>query len=545
MDPVRDDAVSSEEKRTASEGEGSFRIGSRTGKAQSKKGKPSPLDKFFSLFISEDPVKMQRRLLRGVERSLKRMRQKYYSPKSGTALPGLARLFYAFYKILAPARAITSRAEFSNLLKELIIEEFLTKEQSEVMKRLQEETIRKRIKDTSVEKVANEIKKEFRRLVTGFGADSLKKINTIANQLYRFLDLVKFDYYFLLKKFDSNLPESDFTYLPHFEAINGEYVLEDLKDFNEIGLALDSKADWNRVFDILKHYRDIDVISRSQWRKGLAKLLEIRRNGALDLIIKHLSQDPVYQARIVSGEERVVEQYLSRLKAQTEFTIHKIVREVRKEEIQELVRRLFGKTPVPPLRNYSNKANITFGKNLMAGFIHMGRLSYIQAFLQESFKEDMEEVIELLLIKGSWSDRHGARQFTDAVHHLRQIPDRISQLDDDLAEEGELGIELGNLSRKSDRDKSLLPKIRLKLHETNEFAKLIIDDTTANLVGLGNILKAVLEEHGKKKGGSLIINWREIEAASDGRIRQKLIQTYTKIFQFLKLLSLQNQSGQA
>jgi hypothetical protein len=43
------------------------------------------------------------------------------------------------------------------------------------------------------------------------------------------VNFVNFDYYFLLKKFDSGIPERTFSYVPKFETIRGEYVLEDLK----------------------------------------------------------------------------------------------------------------------------------------------------------------------------------------------------------------------------------------------------------------------------------------------------------------------------
>ena len=58
-----------------------------------------------------------------------------------------------------------------------------------------------------------------------FDGEKIKKIDTFYSQLQLMVNFVSFDYLFLLKKFDSGIPERTFTYTPKYEAIRGEYVL--------------------------------------------------------------------------------------------------------------------------------------------------------------------------------------------------------------------------------------------------------------------------------------------------------------------------------
>ena len=103
--------------------------------------------------------------------------------------------------------------------------------------------------------------------------------------------------YFFLKKFDSTLPEGDFVYSPRFESINGEYVLEDLKDFLTVLEPIDPKVNWGVIFDILKNYREMELMPASTWKKLMRSCEEVRNTRVFKLIIMHLSEDPYYKIR--------------------------------------------------------------------------------------------------------------------------------------------------------------------------------------------------------------------------------------------------------
>ena len=49
--------------------------------------------------------------------------------------------------------------------------------------------------------------------------EKVKKVDTLYSQLVMMAGFVSFDYFFMLKKFDSSLPERTFSYSPKFDTI--------------------------------------------------------------------------------------------------------------------------------------------------------------------------------------------------------------------------------------------------------------------------------------------------------------------------------------
>jgi hypothetical protein len=121
------------------------------------------------------------------------------------------------------------------------------------------------------------------------------------------LDLICFDYFFLLKKLDSKMAEANLSYNPHLEAIVGEYVSDDLKDFLEIMPAIDAKADWDCAFDICKEYRQVEVISRGEWKKVLGTIAKLQRSKILEMTVQLIEEDPLYKPTARSYEERIAD----------------------------------------------------------------------------------------------------------------------------------------------------------------------------------------------------------------------------------------------
>ena len=63
----------------------------------------------------------------------------------------------------------------------------------------------------------------------------------------------------------------------------------------------------------------------------------------------------------------------------------------------------------------------------------------------------------------------------------------------------------------------------------------MITVSAQNLIIMGRSLKAVLEDKGKKNH-QLIINWKEIESASESDVKEEISRVYRKIYHFVQLM---------
>jgi hypothetical protein len=492
--------------------------------------------KIFSMFLgSGDPAWEKRRMLRDIEKILKKMHQKYYSPKNSQVLPNLAKFFYEFYKTLGPAHSIIQHADASEALKLIIIESYLNDDQAELRNRFSEDSIRERAKYTEPKKLAEEIKEELIGFFAAFDAEKMRTINADYSYLRQFLNLAHFDYYFLLKKYDSNIPEGNFFYKPNFDIINGEYIVDEMKDFLDIALAFDKPVEWDSLLDVLKDYKGVEVVSRNGWKKLLQKMGELQRTKIFEYIIKHIDGDPFYKPKPHVEQHKIVEPYLAKIKTQTEMTIQKFEKERQTKNIDELTMKVFGTTSIARMKNYNEKTNEVFKKKILGGFIYITPLNYLRAFLIDYCKKNVREAVDLLIVKGKWTTNILSQQLSDSFQQLIDVSDELVEFDDSLAEESAIGIKLKTCILRSDKDKNQARILRQMLKEINDRAKKILFDSAQGLIGLAKNIKQVLDDYSHQPP-ELIINWKEIDTYSDNTIKDKISDVYRKIFYFIKLL---------
>ncbi len=497
------------------------------------------LDWLVSLFAGGgDPEKEKKRLIKQIGKELSKQRIKFYRPKSEEALPGMAKFFFEIYKTVGPAQTLVQHAESSSVLRAIVIESFLTDEQRRLREKFEEEQVREMMNSMDAKQVADIIKDAMVKFFGGFESDTISKINETYNLLMDFTNFIHFDYYFLLKKFDSALQESQFSYTPKFESINAEYISDDLKDFLELLYSIEKKADWDRAFDILRDYKGVDVVSRPDWIKLLNQLEAVKKSNILLLIIRHVDQDPYYKGSIRTSNEKIVEAHLNKLKTQTEMTIQKILKEQKNQKIEKLLQLIFGSTAVVRTKNYTEKANMAFAKKMLAGFTLTAPLNYLKAFLLDYFKKDVREIVQdILLVRSKWTTNIMSQQISEAFHQTMRISESLITFDDSLSEEGELGQKLKKASTRADRDKAALGALKQLLSEINNRAAKMINESAQHLIAIGKHLKMLIEDY-EKKNHALILNWREIDLAAENNVKERMLDIYKKIYYFVQLLQI-------
>ncbi len=489
---------------------------------------------FSILFHGSDPNKEKNRLLREIAKTLKKHRLKFYNPKSEEALPGMGKFLYEIYKIISPSQVLLENAGSSGALRSIIIDANMTEDQQKIIDAFDEDAIRKRANEVDHKILASELKDKLVGFFAGFTSDRVNKINALYNLFIIFLNLVEYDYYFALKKFDSGLPERDFVYNPKFEPIKAQYILEDIKDFLVV-LPETRDLDWDGLFNVLKAYKGTEIIDRSGWKKIIKGLDVVKKERIFVLMIQHIDKDPYYNYSPIVSTDQIVDDYLNKIKTQTEIILQKILKEKRSKKVDALLMEIFGTTAISRMKNYTEKANIMFSKKMLGGFIHVAPANYLKAFLLDFFKRDVKTLMDLLLIRGKWATIISSQHLSDAFHAIMEVSTKLIVFDEELSEDGSKGIALKNMTSKSDRDKNSITILRTLLKETNDNAMDMITVAAQNLIIMGRSLKSVLEDK-DKKDHEMIINWKEIETVSDLVLKDEISRVYKKIYYFVQLM---------
>jgi len=494
------------------------------------------VERFLSLFSGAgDAEAEKRKLLKQIAKDLSKHRYKFYKPKGEEVQPNLARFFYELYKVVAPAQVFLQNAESSVQFKGIVIDSFLDKKMADLQVRLSDDSIRERAQTVPTKELSQQLKDELVAFFAGFDGNRIRQIDGTYDALIAFSRFVNFDFFFLLKKFDSNLTERSFAYAPKFEPIRAEYVGDDLKDFMEVMLAMDLEQDWKTLFSIFKLYKNVEIVAYDQWAKSLSQLREIKKSGVLELTVRHIDKNPAWQPAMRTVDEHIVEPYLQKLRAQVEIAIQKILQEKRNSKIDELAKAVFGTPAVSRLKNYTDKANLVFSKKMLGGYTHVQGLNYLKAFLLDFFKKDIRELVDLFLIRGQWSTNLLSQQLSEGFHELMSVSEKLVTFDEALADDGETGIRLRNYLAKAERDKDQQKNLRNLLKIVNEDAQKMINGSAQALIVVGKNLKNVLEDY-QRTPHELIVNWKEIELASEQPIAERVTDVYKKIYYFVQLM---------
>jgi len=509
-----------------------------SGKSQppAMEGEIGFFQRILSLFFHGiDPEREKRRLLRDIAKDLKRKKHKFYKPNNREAQQGLAKFFHDIYKVIGPSQVLLEHAQSSNVLKQLIIEFSIPDEIREYRDQLSEEVIRKKAEMMDSKALSADIRENMVNFFSGFRGEQVKEIDGMYNLLAGFLQFIHFDYFFLLKKFDSNLPERDFNYNPKFESINAHYVSDDLKDFLEVLPLINKDGQWDKMFDILKGYKENEVVSRPAWKKIVRSLDSIRKETLFEQMVRHIDSDPYYKPLFYPPNERIVEEYLNKVKTQTEMIFQKIQNERQNRKLEKLLKIVFGTTAVSRMRYYNEKENLKFSKKMLGGYIYVKPLNYIKAFLLDYFKRDIKSLIDLLLIRGRWATNLMSQQLSESFYALMEVSDNLLKFDESLGEEGQKGPRIRQYITRSEKDKNAMVSLRKVLKEVNDEALSITQLTAQNLITIGKSLKQVLDDY-EKRPHELLTNWKEIETHAEKDIHTSITEIYKRIYYFIQLL---------
>ncbi|MDR2020900.1 MAG: DUF5312 domain-containing protein [Treponema sp.] len=495
-------------------------------------------DTIFSLFGGDkSPEAGMKRLLKQIVRSIAQNKySRFYNPKSESAAPALGKFFFDAYRIISPAQVFLQSAAKSDQLKNLVIESFLEKKHLALQARLTKDAITERAKTVPVKDLIKQLRGELSSFIGIFDNTRISAVDNCYNTILGFIQFVTFDFYFLLKKFDASLEERNFSRPLKLENIRAEYLAEDIKDFLEAAGAVDPAQDWKTALTALKTYKgDMDVINGDHWSRLLNLVRDIRRSGILELIIRHVEKNPSWQSNPRIPDEHIVDSYIEAKKTEIEEIIHKIQNDKRTAQLDQLAKIVFGSADVIRLKYYTEKNGEIYVKKNLGGFILAPGLNYLKAFLLDYVKKDIRELCDLFLIRGQWTNNLLSQQLSDGYHEIMAVAEEILSFDEALADNGENGSRLKAAIVKADRDKGQAKYIGIILKSVNDQAQKMINRSANSLIVIGRNFKSILEDY-PKNPHEMIINWKELESASESPLPQRIAAVYKKLYAFVQIM---------
>ena len=506
-----------------------------------KKNQPEEKQGFFqnllaSIFGSSSPEAELKRRLKFIAKDFSKTKyHTYYKPSTFEAMPPLAKLFYDIYKIISPAQLLFHSNQNMAMYKHQILNYSLSERQVELLSHFDENKILEMAKTIPLDKLKLQLETDLNTFITEFDDKKITKVENLYKTFVYFKDFCTFDYYIVLKRFNSTIQENLFTAVPQFNKINAEYIVDNLQDFCTVAYMITNDSlVWSDLFDYLKATHPSVVVELNSWKKIVAKVRSIQASQAFELMIQHIAKKPDYRTYIHDDLPELTETYIEKIKKDTYATLNKISSQIKKSMANSLATQIFGPKEVRMLQHYNAAMNETFIKKNLSTYLYAEPLNYLKAFLLGFVKTELREYYDVVVIRGQ-CDTELSSPFSNAFEELLTTLENISKLDNTLAENGPNGVKIKTLLPKTAHDNGAENIINRIINDSNEEARAYLMTSTQNLITLGRTIKQLIEDYMKKKP-VLIANWHELEKYIDLPMKDFSVNIYKKMYLFVQLM---------
>lgn len=490
---------------------------------------------FANLFHSNSPEADIKRKLKAIAKDLSKTKyHSFYKPQTGEMTPQFAKLFYDIYKIISPAQNAFRSVQNKNAFKAQIINFSLSENQLNLLEHLNEEKIREMARKVPLRDIKQKIETEMETFSAEFDFERASRCENLYKALLTFADFVMFDYYFMLKKFSSGMQENSFNSTPTFDKVNAEYIVDELQDFISIIYSIPDDIVWDPFFAFLKETRGSEMVSATTWKKILTRMKALQSSQALEMIVKLITKKPDFRPKTFEHNETIVDGYVDKIREEVTTTIATLESQQKASKASNFLSQIFGSSDINQLHYYTSAAGDVLAKKELSTYLYADALNYLKAFLLEFVKADLRQYHDIVVIRGQW-DATMAAPFSNAFQELLQVSDQITMFDNNLAEEGPIGMKIKTLLPKIAHDPGAENIINRLVGDANENARSFIIESTQNFILIGKQIKQLIEDHNKSKP-LIVANWKELERFSEKPLKQFSVDVYKKLYLFVQLM---------
>jgi hypothetical protein len=469
---------------------------------------------------------------------------KFYRARQEEADPSFAQYFYSIYKIIYPARVFLKDPVNMAKIKHVTMESHLDKTVMDLIKRLSPDKVAERKKDAGPELTA-ELENDLGALTIGFDSPKLAEADKCYNLIMSFRRFVSWDYFSLLRKFDTEFTDN-FSIAPKFTSLHTDIIMADIASFLSVLPSFDPKDDWKKVLEIFKYCKGrTDLIPFEVWNGLLANLKDLKQSKILDMMIKLASGNPVWELKAtVQPVEHLSANWLADKTREIREIISDIVDNQRNAQIAALEKAVFGANETTRLLYYNKERGKILSQKEVYTYIYAPALNHMLAFIQDFITKEMQELADLLLVRGQWTKNTSSITMSDAYHNILDTMPEISELDETLSEDGHNGPRIRGALIRVDRDPGQARYLNSIVNNINEEALNIINRMVPSFIIIGKHLK-MLTEDCQKKPYEVIMNWKELSLLSKIPLSQRLDDDYKKVNYFIQLILMETKQEEA
>ena len=459
----------------------------------------------FRPFQSKEPSKSD--LLKHIARSIKKSGfREFYKPSSRMLLPGFASYFYSIYVYTAPYAKTLKGA---NKIPAAVLRHFLNSKQKDAQSKLSYQYIKDLSTKLSPKILQETLKKNIDEARKSFTETWIENVNYHHNLIVWFTWIVSFNYFMLLKSFDLNLKENDYFSKTNLEKIRAGTVIEQIKDFLAITDILNTKHNWQVIFEILSSI-NVKKVDMDSWIHIVSSIEKLSSIKILQNIIRHVEGNPYWENVPMTPHEDIAVKYIKELLENASRNIEKVSNENKYEHFDHIIKNLFG-NDIDALTKcgYNDAISLIYEEHGLEGFTHTAGIKYSWGFLKAYF-ERIQKICDIFVVHGEWVARENSTMLSEWMGRLTAAYDALRMFVRSTNEEGKFRTKADEYFNKMVKEIHFKEHLRRLISNINLEASVIVNNIVDSMKKIAEFISLLTLEHRSKKL-TTIINWNSLE----------------------------------
>ena len=176
---------------------------------------------FASLFKSSNPDAEKKRKLKALAKTFSKTKyHAFYKPNSGEVQASFAKLMWEIYKVISQSQLYIKSAQNPSIFKRQIINYTMSEKQLELLEHFDEQKILEMSKKLPLQKIQTTLEEELQFFTNQFDNERMNRGENLFKAFTIFKDFCEYDFYVLLRKFDTTIQEYQSDAAPHSEKVN-------------------------------------------------------------------------------------------------------------------------------------------------------------------------------------------------------------------------------------------------------------------------------------------------------------------------------------
>ena len=322
-----------------------------------------------------------------------------------------------------------------------------------------------------------------------------QQIISCIDTLYKCSQLEELDYMTFFKEFNSSYAPNKPIKTLSFRSADGTpfaFEFELINNFiNSISI---SNATINQIEEYLKYIQK--DVSKEALTTMIKSMHILKNNSYLDKLVQVLSPEKNTYLTPFKNYEPSIKEEIDKFVAGATLVIKDFYMKKKDSQVKQLIQKLFPDGGAITLHHYSSEKNSTIissGGNKTFKYIDEMELAY--SFIVQKYAEDIKELLNNLVIKGTFHNEETRKLVSDTFFSLSEIINQFIEFENNISPEGDDGNRIWRTLAGTQSSKDLNPMGSLNelIEKINNEAKQLINQATGLLKRLYNILDLLIK----------------------------------------------------